>query len=450
MNLDSDSLLRKLEPFLSSKSFVLGLSGGMDSIVLLSLLNKLANKNQIKSSLRAIHVNHHLHKDSDIWQKFCESICDRLGVDLYCESVDLTNEAEIVSSLENRARELRYGVFESQLATNEMLLLAHHQDDQMETLLFRLMRGSSLQGLSAIPAYRKLAKSSLLRPLLDVPRSALMSYAEKEELEWIEDDSNSDTKFDRNFLRHEILPLVEARWPSYRAGWQKSLRLISEANSMLEELAVTDLAAVSTKKATVLSIDQMLKISQARQRNLISFWIKENYLPDLGWHRLQQLVTEFLTAESEREGILEADGYSLGRYRQRLYLLDSVPMPEQCLDWQPIETPKLSIPGSGKLLTQEVIGKGIALDQADSLEVRFREGGESCRVKGRPTKSLKKLFQEAHIEPWWRDRLPLIYRGEQLVCIPSIGVSELAAAENGKPGLDFHWEPCMSDKEQSS
>ncbi len=412
----------------------------MDSIVLLSAMQKLCASSFPEATVRAVHVNHGLQGEADQWQKFCASTCSNFGIELHCEKIDLGSDSNISSGIENRAREARYRVFESQLQADEVLLLAHHLDDQLETLLFRLNRGASLKGLAAIPQRRQFAAGELFRPLLELKRSELHDYAIAERLEWIDDASNQDIQFDRNYLRQEILPAIETRWPNYRLSWHKSQQLIAEANEMLADLAISDLDKLQTTSSETISIEGLKQLSQARQRNAIRYWIERAGLPDLGWNSLQQLVNEFAASEKSAEGVFAVDGYSVGRFQDQLYLLVNQPTSPESLSWLPLDSPEITIQGSGRLKAKEVSGRGLAKHLLDCLDIRFRQGSESCQLQGRPTKSLKKLLQEASIEPWWRDRIPLIYRDNELICIPGIGIAETAAAADGEPGFELSWE----------
>ena len=439
MKFDLEYLQHSLAPLAQQHSLLVGLSGGMDSVVLLYGMCRVAEESLSLGAIRAIHVNHGLQAEADQWQIFCESLCNDLGVPLHCEKVEIKSHNSPDLSIENIARKARYGVFESQLKDGEVLILGHHLDDQLETLLFRLNRGAGLKGLTAIPKKRDLAKGEIYRPLLEVGRKELQRFAEAHNLQWIKDQSNQDTSFDRNFLRNEILPIIESRWPNYRSSWGKSLQLIREANEMLRELADSDLSSLLTKDKSVISIIELGELSEARQRNVFRFWIEKSGLPDPGWNLLQRMVCEFATLDKQGEAVIAASGFSLRRYRDSLYLLKEQANPPESLNWIPQEKPEIEIEGCGTLAAREVIGGGLAKSQADSFDSRFRKGGESCRLLGRPSKSLKKLLQEANIEPWWRERIPLIYRNNELVCIPGIGVAETSAAAPNEPGIEFQW-----------
>jgi tRNA(Ile)-lysidine synthase len=433
-------LEQALAPINNCKSVVVGLSGGMDSMVLLHGLLNLKEQGKASFEVRAVHVNHGLQTEADEWQEFCEQACAKLEVDLYCEKVQIAKSDNDTVAIESKARLARYKVFEAQLQDDEALLLAHHLDDQLETLVFRLNRGASVKGLSAIPQRRSFKNGFIFRPLLHVDRVALQKFAEVENLQWVEDLSNQDLQFDRNYIRHEILPAIESRWPEYRLSWSKSLLLVSEASEMLDELADLDLEHLQSNEPTILSIVRLQLLSSSRQRNVIRRWLEKLGLPDLGWNRLHHFASEFVVTDKQSDSSLTIEGNTFACYQDHLYLLPKLGAPQESVVWQVNDSAELELVNNGSLLAKEVSTGGLARSFSDKIEIRFRQGGESCRLVGRPTKSLKKILQEAHIEPWLRDRVPLLYRDEELICIPGIGVCEHAAVKSGETGIEVIWQ----------
>ena len=440
MNFDLADLKKALLPLSNCNSVVVGLSGGMDSMVLLHGLLKLQEQDEINFGIRAVHVNHGLQAEADQWQEFCGQVCAKHGVDFYSERVQITTTDTDNSALENKARMARYKVFEAQLKTNEALLLAHHLDDQLETLLFRLNRGAGTKGLSAIPQSRMFGKGLLFRPLLQVDRQALHRFAAAQSLQWAEDLSNQDLQFDRNYIRNEILPAIESRWPAYRSSWGKSLQLIAEASDMLDELADMDLIAIQAQEPTILSLARLYLLSASRQRNLIRRWMEKLGLPDLGWNRLHRFVSEFVAADKQSDATLTIEEHSFACYQEHLYLLPPLGRLVEGVVWQLNHSTELELVNNGSLVAKESASGGLARSFADNIEIRFRQGGENCRLVGRPSKSLKKILQESQIEPWLRDRVPLLYRDEELICVAGIGVSEHATVKPGEAGIEVVWQ----------
>ncbi len=423
----------------SCPSVLVALSGGLDSTVLLHSLVELSAQSKVNFRLRALHVNHQLQDRANEWQLHCAALCQQLNIEFNSIAVDVAT----ISGVENAAREARYQAFREALKTGEVLLLAHHRDDQMETLLLRLMRGSGSRGLSGIPRSRELGKGTLLRPLLGFDRQDLLLYAKHMQLKWIEDHSNRDENHDRNYCRHSVLPLIESRWPGYRESWNKAALLAQESESLMQELASLDLALVSTACKSIVDIDKILILSEPRRRNLLRHWLAGLGLPELGWNRLQQLSKEVLLGSASSRFM--GPGFQLQRYKNRLYALQpdefSSETAEEQLQqaWDASRQRERPLANNGSLCSRQAEGRGVSVTACTELKIRYRRGGEYCQLSGRPSKSLKKILQEVDMEPWLRDRMPLLYSGDDLVCIPGVGVSENFAAKAGEPGMLLEW-----------
>lgn len=442
MKFKLEALQSALQPMPACSSAVVGLSGGMDSVVLLHSLNELSKQGRLGFGLRAIHVNHGLQVDADAWQRHCEIICTQWEIPLTIEDVCLgAGESDAIVGGENAARDARYQAIERQLQSGEALLLAHHRDDQMETLLLRLMRGAGSRGLAGIPTTRVLAAGFLFRPLLNFDRTALQKYATDKQLQWIDDQSNLDIGFDRNYCRHQLLPLIEKRWPGYRDSWNKTMVLAAEAEKLLQALAAIDLDNIATNRAAVIQIDQLVLLPEERQRNVLRYWLRQLGLPELGWNRLQQLSNEVLRASDSASASVAMQEFQLRRYKNCLYALQRIDTADTSsqIDWDLSNGSELELPGNGSLQAEMADGQGLKLADRSQLSIRYRSGGETCRLVGRPNKSLKKILQEYEIEPWFRDRVPLLYLDQTLVCIPGIGISEQHAAKTGECGLIINW-----------
>jgi tRNA(Ile)-lysidine synthase len=443
MNYSPQTLHNKLEAALaelaSTHKFLIGLSGGLDSVVLLHAMAKLRDQSGENFQLRALHINHQLQDEARSWEMHCLDLCAKLNVEFTSTKVEISAS----SGLENAAREARYREFEAALLIDEELLLAHHRDDQMETLLLRLIRGSGSRGLSGIPRSRALGANRLLRPLLDIDREALQSYAESEQLIWVEDHSNKDEGFDRNYCRHSLLPLIEARWPEYRQSWSKSAVLASESEALLQELAAIDLVQIAAESKSIVSREKLLALAEPRRRNVLRHWLASLGAKQLGWNQLQQLSNEVLQGPS---GQFIAEGFQVFCFRESVYVLDSAELERDLesidLDAMP-ELPvagEVMLPGNGQLRVRAKQGEGICADKLSNLSIRYRRGGETCRLAGRPSKTLKKILSESEVPPWLRSRIPLLYDGDDLSYIPGVGVSEELAAKGRQPGCIIEWE----------
>ena len=443
MNFNVEKFNTILQSMPHCDSIVVGLSGGIDSVVLLQVLHSLKKQGRLDIPLRALHIHHGLHIDADAWKAFCEKFCAGLDVPLEISEVHVEiTEPRAVTGLENAARNARYRAFESSLEIGEALLLAHHLDDQLETFLLRLMRGAGIRGLAGMPRYRLLANSFLFRPLLDFSRESLIDYARACDLEWIEDNSNQDVRFDRNYCRHKLLPLIEQRWTNYRESWNKSLILLGETDELLKELAEIDLNFTVRDRVDVIGQKQLLRLSDARRRNALRRWFGLLGLEKPGWNQLQQLSHTVASADAGGFAALSFGACLLYCFKGNLYALrrsqdfDNT----QKLTWQLEKRSKLELSGNGILRAESVLGSGIRASNICSLNIKYRTGGEACQLVGRPTKRLKKLLQEEEVLPWLRERLPLLYLEDDLACIPGIGVAERYAAPSNEQGLLISWE----------
>lgn len=415
----------------------LALSGGVDSVVLLHLLLPL--RGTLDFSLSAIHVNHQISPHASAWADFCADLCAQHAIPLQVEKVYVPRRSK--SGLEAAARAARYAVFAD--LDCDVLLLAHHLDDQVETLLLNLLRGTGLRGAAGMPESRQVflrheeAGLVLARPLIEVPRATLLDYAKQHHLRWIEDESNIDTGFTRNFLRHEVLPLVGQRYPAYRETLARAARHFAEADALLDEFALLDLA--QAQHAEKLRLAVLAQLSPARAMNALRAFLQQQGVPVLDDDRVREWLRQLLGARGDRQVALGIAGLMLRRYRGEAWVESERPVPSP--DWQ------MSWQGERKLLLDELgvclsllptHGAGISLDKLNQapVSIRLRQGGEKLKPSCvRPRRTLRHLLQEAAMPPWRRERLPLIYSGEQLVAVPGIGVDCAFQAASDEPGL---------------
>ncbi len=409
----------------------LALSGGVDSVVLFDLL--LRAQGALDFSLAAVHVNHHLSPHAQDWAAFCLALCAKRGVPLTIKNVQVPRRSPL--GLEAAARALRYQVF-AELDT-DVLLLAHHLDDQAETLLLNLLRGTGVSGAAGMP----LARGRVVRPLIDVPRAALVAYAKKHRLVWVDDESNDNTAFTRNYLRHEVLPAIERRFPAYRQTLARAAGHFAEADTLLDALAKIDLAdAVHGEKLQLAALE---KFTSARAKNLLRAYLETQGMPLLDADRLQEWLRQLLAARADSRVALGVGAFTLRRYRGQAWVELDTPMPagDWRLAWHGQSEITLAALG-GKLRFTPVQGVGISLEKLTQAEVtlRLRQGGEKLKLGDRrPRKTLKHLLQEAAIPPWQRERLPLLYSGERLVAVPGIGVDWDFHATPAESALKIDW-----------
>jgi tRNA(Ile)-lysidine synthase len=412
------------------------LSGGLDSTV---MLHALARSGGVP--VRAAHVNHQLHPEAGDWQRHCQRLCAALSVPL--ESLTVTVDAS-GEGVEAAARRARYRAIASVLRPDELLLTAHHMGDQAETVLLHLMRGSGVAGLAGIPRSSFVEGCRVVRPLLDLPRSELLAYAQEAGLAWIEDPANVDPRMDRNFLRREVIPLLAGRWPDAVATIARSGRHCADAAGLVRELARQDLRRVRSKGKV--SIAALRLLSDARQRNLLRFLCLQETGSAPPAVRLREGLDQLLNAAADRHPVLAWPGGELRRYREALYLLPvaagEVPATVPgVIPARPGAT--LELGGSlGRLRMVRARGQGLAIAKlAPEIAVRFRTGGERLRTTGTAhMRDLKNLFQEQGVVPWMRDSIPLLYSGEALVAVAGLWVAAEFAASGTEPGLRVRWD----------
>lgn len=430
MSFSPDWLRRRLIDLGADKAtrLVVALSGGLDSTVLLHTLSRLASGVPVS----AIHVNHQLHADADRWQQHCEELCASLAIPLQAVTVAVATDCG--AGPEAAARTARYAAFREQLRAGDVLLSAHHLDDQAETLLLHLMRSSGPLGLAGMPTERALGKARLLRPLLDVRRETLRQYADREELSWVEDPGNADTGLDRNYLRHDILPRLESRWPRSSQRLARSSELLSEASALLDALAAIDLA---DKDPARLPVDRLLALGDVRARNLLRYTARQLDLPVPPAKALQRIVNECLTAKEDAQPLVEWHGANARRYRNELFLLADPSAPPDGGQLKPGDSLDLGV--LGRLHADADSPRGVSPKIAvDGFRVAFRDGGEALQPeRDAHRRPLKKLLQEAGVLPWMRARIPLLYCGETLVAVGDLWLEQSVVTA---PGIAIRWE----------
>jgi tRNA(Ile)-lysidine synthase len=417
----------------------LGLSGGLDSVALLSILLELAPA--LKFSLRAVHVNHGISPNAARWAEFCGGLCTRLGVPLQLETVDISPHRHL--GLEGAARRSRHEAFARVDA--DFVVLAQHSDDQAETLLLRLLRGAGLRGLAAMSALRSIPgmRARLLRPLLAVSRAEIETHARLRGLEWVEDESNADTIRRRNFLRREVFPLLERQFPGARATVARAAAHLAEARELLDEMARADFERCAGAEGV--NVADLRGLGEARAKNLLRYWCETKNIEPLSAARTGELLRQLSESRPDARIGLAVPGWAFLRYRERLYLRHASETIGRnlCEVWDGANAlPMLSLGGVLKFKPEEGRGLSLAKLRAGRVTVRLRQGGERLRLDARrPRRTLKNLFQERGVPPWRRDRLPLVYCGDELVSVPGIGDACEFRAAPGEAGLIVTWEP---------
>ena len=402
----------QVEAFLSAPHWYVAFSGGVDSHVLLVLLQQTLSQLSSQNisplpQLTAVHINHQLQRESGHWAAHCADICLALDIPLLVERVDVDGAGNI----EACARDARYSVFESLLQKNDVLFMGHHGNDQLETFFYRLLRGAGVKGLSGMARSRPLAAGLLCRPLLLNSQAEIVAIAKQQQLQWIEDPSNADVKFDRNWLRHQLLPPLLARWPAADKTVQRFMAHLQESEQLLHELAVDDLQHCDVQVDDFwheqhLSIKALQGFSVIRQKNVLRHWAQAS----LSDAQMKVLTAQLSNQNTDQKSLLTVANKSFRVFQQRLFCCDTYEK-SQALTWQ-ADKPVL-VAGFGYL--------SLSCPQALKLNIRYRQGGEVCLMPGHQQhKSLKNLLQELAVPPWHRGRLPLIYYGDELLAVADI------------------------------
>ncbi|WP_431024440.1 tRNA lysidine(34) synthetase TilS [Halomonas sp. H5] len=382
------------------------LSGGLDSSLLLSLAARACRR--YPRPLHALHVHHGLQAAADDFEHHCWRLCSRLGVPLFVERVSVDPGKGL--GLEGAAREARYGAFAARVAPGETLWLAQHRDDQAETLLLAALRGGGVRGLAAMPAHRDWQGRGLRRPLLGISRAELRRAAEHLGLAWVEDPSNAEIHQDRNYLRHAVMPRLEARWPGAAARLARTAARAGEADALLGELAAEQLVALGGDPARLPAAD-LAALSRPRQRLLVRHACERLALALPPAARLDSLLTQ-LVARRDAEVRVDWPGAEARLWRGDLYLL--APQLPLASDWSREWTGASPLSGPwGPLAVSLERGDG----ETPALLVRPRRGGEWLRLTGRGRRDLKRLLQEWGLPPWRRQRLLVVWAGDAPVAV---------------------------------
>ena len=381
--------LANKDPFLIDKNIVIALSGGIDSVVLLHFLNS-----HYPGNIRAVHINHNLSKHSKDWSLFCKELCHKQGVEF--KSIDINIKTS--SNVEENARKKRYNSLKSELSKNEVLCTAHHQEDQSETFLLQLFRGSGVAGLASMPKMKSFADAFLYRPFLNISKQLIVDYATKYNLDWVEDDSNNNLNFKRNLLRLEFIPKLESGFEGVIKNISRSAYHQSEALKLINDLAEIDIEKFNLVINHKIQVLPLTELPERRVANVLRYYIAQRGFLMPSNKVLTELIS-VLRAKDDAKVILKWHLYEVRRYDNELYFFDGEPdrSNEDC-------------PLFNKLKDQT------------NFTIRFRQDGQRVRLKGKKhSSSLKKILQSANIPPWERDKLRMYYINDTLVGMESIG-----------------------------
>ena len=431
-----EQTLARLVPGWPDARLCVALSGGVDSVTLLKICHGIrATQPQLR--LRAVHVHHGLQPLADDWQARCQSVCLRLDVPF--ETVRLEFTPGSGESVEAEAREARYRALAALLQPGEALLTAHHQEDQFETVLLQLFRGAGVSGLAAMPAGARFARGLHVRPLLRIARSDIAACAQEMRLDWIEDPMNAEVRFSRGYLRREVTPLLRARWPAIARCVARSASHFADARSLLEDLAALDAAAALD--GVCLRAEALSALARPRQANLLRWWLRQRGLGLPSTARLAAILDDLLPARADAQPIVRWASGEVRRHRGRLYAMQPlVAIPAG--PWALVSGHSLTIEGVGTVTLVPGSGRGLRAGHATQpFVVKLWRGGERLRPAGHAfKKSVNRLFQESGMEPWLRNRIPLIYAGEELLAVGDAWLAAESMAGPGEASLEVRWE----------
>lgn len=417
--------LRALIGPLAGRALCVAYSGGPDSAALLAALASLRRVHRF--ALRALHVHHGLQPAAQGWARHALAQARQLRVP--CEVLRVRVARSRGESLEAAARAARYRALAQELRPQELLLTAHHQEDQLETVLLALMRGSGVHGLGAMAPVVPWSGTLLLRPLLSVGRARLEHFGIERGLRWIEDPSNEDLRFDRSYLRQRVLPLLRQRWPAAALTAARSAAHLREARALLEQLAERDLGAALD--GATLRVSSLARLPPAQRKNALRVWIGARGLSAPDYRRLREIAGPMLAARADALPLVRWSGGELRRFGDRLFALRAAPARLADRVWTWREQPRLELEdGSALLLARERHGDLNLPALPAHLEVRFRRGGERLPHGGGHL-SLKQLLQTRAIPPWSRGQVPLIAAGERIVAVADLWLHPAYRAQAG-------------------
>lgn len=401
------------------------------------MLHLCAQNPPLREKLCALHIHHGIQDAADAWLEHCATTADALGVAFQSRHVDARPRPG--QSPEETARNARYRAFAEVLNDGEVLLSAQHRDDQIETLLLQLFRGAGLAGLAAMPRQAACGKGWLLRPLLDVSRDAILAYAEVHRLHWVEDPSNAEHDYDRNYLRHAIMPLLRQRWPGVAKTVARTARHCANAQAFNDEIAAQLLAVACDQSDNTLKIGFLQTLDRYRKQLLLRQWFKALGQKMPAETVIERIIDELINANSGHYLQLQLRGGAVRRYRNKLYWLTPQERIDTSIQYEwTVAQEVMQLPGNGCLQRIAAAAPGIdpELWNCNRVTVRYRQGGESIRLPGREgAHELKKIFQESGVPPWEREKMPLLFIGEQLAAIGDLWIE----ANFYRPTHDFNY-----------
>ncbi|EPJ56021.1 MAG: hypothetical protein OFPI_01240 [Osedax symbiont Rs2] len=412
---------------LNVQRWVIALSGGLDSIVILDLAQRVLA--QTGATVVALHVNHQLQSAASDWQKFCQQQCLQRNIPLHSFSISASGSSE------QQLRDARYQCFKDFLLTGDCLLLGHHANDQAETLLFRLVRGAGGKGLSAMPQLRPLAAGYLFRPLLQCPRDTLQQYAGQQQLSWVDDPSNDSLDYDRNYIRHRVLAPIIQHWSKAAQQMALSAQLLESEQKVLAQYLAVDVAVITS--ANTLDLKLWHNFERQKGLALLRHWLVDATARSVSRKELQRILQDVINSSCDASGYCQLGSYKVRRYQQRLYLLDDS---IQVQPWPQLQSGRCSYATSHGALSWSRANSGIEF--VEGMYLTTSSPGLQVTAVNRPRKKFTKIMQQQQIPPWLRAHWPLLMYADQLVAIPGICICQgwLKQGQN-KSYFSLDWQP---------
>ncbi|CAL1329164.1 tRNA(Ile)-lysidine synthase [Candidatus Providencia siddallii] len=422
----------------SFKNLLVGFSGGIDSTSLLHILLKLKNSKKPELNIRAIHINHGLHNKANQWEKHCKTICMNWKIPFICRRVVIDQK----NNIESNARKVRYQTYKKELLLNEIIVTAQHLNDQSETFILSLKRGSGPAGLSSIhevfPFDIQNKTTFIIRPLLNIMRSDLENYIEKNNLNYIEDDSNNNIRFDRNYIRLYVMPLLHKRWPHFSKMVARSAYLCKEQELLIDELLQNKLTTLMNYDGAI-SIKGLLECSPQKRNALIRRWIKHHKIHVPSLKKLEIIWLEIALAKQNANPICYLDKIEIRRYQNFLWIVNYIKnLSKKCYNWNYPDTFKL--PESLGILEIIKYGKIRPPFCYEKVTVRFDFKNKIKIFDKIYSKKIKKIWQEYKVAPWMRNRIPLIFYNETLITAVNYFITLEGISKNKEIGISINWK----------
>ena len=449
MKLDSDYLNKT--NFDKYKRIIVAYSGGVDSLVLLHILSLIP---KVKEKLFAVHVNHQVSPNSTLWAKHCEKTCKSMGVNFNLLELELKKNRKLS---ENDLRKFRYRALLNWVQKKDALFTGHHLNDHVETIFFRILRGTGIKGLTGIEEFSQVEGVDLIRPLVNFSKEDILDYADLNKLKWIEDESNEDISFSRNFIRKIIFPSLQNKdLPSYLNSFSYLSKKAKEANEILEEVAYADLKLCSTESSDKLLILKIRELSKARAKNLLFRWLSVRTNLSISSALTEQVYKNVVLAKESKDPVIsfgkhdKRGSFQIRKFNGELYhlpLIDNEILNyNKVWKWNP-QSP-LELPtGTLSMTLKKGLGLSSELSQK-GIFIRARTGGERCKPKGRDkSQRLKNLFQEYQVPPWIRNRIPLLYIEDKIAAVSDLWVCEEFLAKKNEEGLVLNWSDNLENKQ---